>query len=89
MQQSSLFRPDLLNGPRPALVIDFLNDGVAVSVALRSMYQVLRVGIGVEMFDVPAIPPRAAIGAVDASLDLGALATNGGAGSSVEEQNPA
>lgn len=76
MQQSSLFRPDLLNGLRPAQIIDFLDERVSVSVALRSMYQVLRVGIGVEMFDVPAIPPLSATRALDANLDLGALATS-------------
>jgi hypothetical protein len=52
-----MLRPELLNGPRPAQVIDFLNEGVAVPVALRSMYQVLRVAVGVEALDVPAVPP--------------------------------
>jgi len=54
--QTSMLRPELLNGPRPAQVIDFLNEGVAVPVALRSMYQVLRVAVGVEALDVPAVP---------------------------------
>jgi len=54
--QTSMLRPELLDGPRPAQVIDFLNEGVAVPVALRSMYQVLRVAVGVEALDVPAVP---------------------------------
>jgi hypothetical protein len=55
-QQTSLFRPDLIGGTRPAHVLDFLSDRIAVRVGLRSMYQVLRVGFGIEMLNVPAIP---------------------------------
>lgn len=55
-QQTSLFRPELMNSSRPAHVLDFLSDRVAVPASLRSMYQVLRVGFGIEMLNVPAIP---------------------------------
>jgi hypothetical protein len=51
--QTSLLRPELLGGTRPAQVIDFFDDRVAVSVRLRSMYQVLRIGIAIEAIDVP------------------------------------
>lgn len=57
VQQTSLLRPELLNGPRPAQVIDFLSESLAVPALLRSRSQVLRVGIGVEVFDVPALSP--------------------------------
>jgi hypothetical protein len=53
--QTSLFRPELLNGVRPAQVIDFLDHTVAVPLKQRAMHNVLRVGIGVEMMQVPAI----------------------------------
>lgn len=53
--QTSLFRPDLMGGARPAQVIDFLNDDVAVSVSVRSMHQVLTIAIGVGMLQVPAV----------------------------------
>jgi hypothetical protein len=53
--QSTLFRPDLISGPRPALVVDFLNDAVVVPLKLRSMYHVLRIGIGVEPIVIPAV----------------------------------
>lgn len=57
--QTTLFRPDLVNGPRPAQVLDFLEPRVAATLKMRSMNQVLRVGIGVELIRVPAMssPP--------------------------------
>jgi hypothetical protein len=54
--QSTLFRPDLLSGQRPAQVLDFLNGKVAVPLRMRSMYHILRIGIGVEPIRIPAIP---------------------------------
>ena len=54
--QSTMFRPELLSGPRPAQVLDFLNDTVAVPLKLRSMYHILRIGIAVEPIKIPAIP---------------------------------
>jgi hypothetical protein len=62
--QTSLFRPELLGGARPAQVVDFLNEDVAVSVLMRSMHQVLTVGIGIGTMQVPAIsqlPPAAQV----------------------------
>jgi hypothetical protein len=53
--QTSLFRPDLLSGPRPAQVLDFLDETVAVPLWMRSMYHILRIGIGVEPIRIPAI----------------------------------
>jgi hypothetical protein len=40
---------------RPAAVIDFLNAAVAVPLAVRSMYQVMRLAVMSEQFQVPAI----------------------------------
>jgi hypothetical protein len=60
--QSTMFRPEVLGSSRPAQVIDFLNDDVAVPIAMRSMNQVLTIGIGIGMLQVPAIsqsPPIA------------------------------
>jgi hypothetical protein len=57
VNQTSLFRPELINSLRPAQVADFLKDQVSVQVTLRSMYQVLRIGIGIETLTVPAISP--------------------------------
>lgn len=54
-QLTSMFRPDLLNSARPAQVVDFLNDAVAVPLKMRSLYQVLKVGVGVELSAVPAV----------------------------------
>jgi len=54
--QTSLFRPELMAGPRPAQVQDFLDDGVAVPLRMRSMYHILRIGIGVEPIRIPALP---------------------------------
>jgi hypothetical protein len=59
--QSTMFRPELLGGTRPAQVIDFLNERVAVPIAMRSMHQVLTIGIGIGMLQVPAVsqsPPN-------------------------------
>jgi hypothetical protein len=53
--QTTLFRPDLFGGARPAQVVDFLNEDVAVSVLMRSMHQVLTVGIGIGIMQVPAV----------------------------------
>jgi hypothetical protein len=41
---------------RPAAVVDFLNAAVAVPLNMRSMYQVMRLAIMSEQFQVPAIP---------------------------------
>ncbi len=54
--QTSLFRPELIGGPRPAQVVDFLQGGVAATLKLRSMQHVLRIAIGVDMIKIPAIP---------------------------------
>jgi hypothetical protein len=53
--QTTLLRPELLGGARPAQVVDFLNEDVAVSVLMRSMHQVLTVGIGIGTLQVPAV----------------------------------
>jgi hypothetical protein len=53
--QTTLFRPDLINGPRPAQVVDFLEPRVAATLKMRSMNQVLRVGIGIDLIRVPAM----------------------------------
>jgi hypothetical protein len=54
--QTSLFRPDLLSGQRPAQVLDFLNDKVAVPLRMRSIYHIMRIAVGVEAMRIPAIP---------------------------------
>jgi hypothetical protein len=59
--QTSLFRPELFNGARPAQVLDFLNDDVAVSISMRSMHQVLRIGVGVEVLQVPAVSQSSSV----------------------------
>jgi hypothetical protein len=59
--QSTLFRPQLFAGPRPAQVIDFLDERVAVPVHVRSMQQVLRIGIMTEILHVPTVPQPAYI----------------------------
>jgi len=53
--QSTMFRPDLLNGPRPPQVLDFLNSKVSVPLKMRSVYHVVRIGIAVEPIRIPAI----------------------------------
>jgi hypothetical protein len=53
--QSSLFRPELVGGPRPAQVIDFLNPQVATPVRVRSMSHVVRVATMVETIRIPTI----------------------------------
>jgi hypothetical protein len=57
--QTSLFRPELMAGPRPAHVLDFLDDRVAVPLRMRSMYHIMRIGIGVELIRIPALPDGA------------------------------
>jgi hypothetical protein len=54
--QTTLFRPELFGGARPAQVVDFLNEDVSVSVLMRSMQQVLTVGIAVGVLNVPTVP---------------------------------
>lgn len=54
--QSTMFRPELMSGPRPAHVLDFLNEDLTVPLRMRSTYNVLRIGIGVEQMRVPAVP---------------------------------
>jgi hypothetical protein len=53
--QTSLLRPELLAGPRPAEVADFLNPKVATNLKMRSTEHVLRVAIAVEQIRIPAI----------------------------------
>ena len=53
--QTTLFRPDLFGGTRPAQVIDFFNEEVAVPLKMRSTHHVLRIGIGAELIRVPAV----------------------------------
>jgi len=65
--QSTLFRPDLFSGQRPAQVLDFLDDKVAVPLRMRSMYHILRIGIVVEPIRIPAIPDGGAAFKPDAS----------------------
>jgi hypothetical protein len=66
--QTSLFRPELFAGGRPAQVVDFLNENVAVSVLMRSMQQVLTVGIAIGMLHVPAVPQAPPVAQADADL---------------------
>lgn len=54
--QTSLFRPNLFFGERPAEGLDFFDSKVAAPLKMRSVHHVLRIGIGVEMIKVPAIP---------------------------------
>lgn len=54
--QSTMFRPELISGPRPAQVLDFLDPRVIVPLKMRSMYHALRIAIGVELMRIPAIP---------------------------------
>jgi hypothetical protein len=54
-QQTSLFIDQTFKGPRPAMVLDFLNEQIAVLLSMRSTYHVLRVSIGVDSFQVPAV----------------------------------
>jgi hypothetical protein len=53
--QTTLFRPDLIGGTRPAQVIDFFHEEVAIPLKMRSTHHVLRVAIGTEMMRVPAV----------------------------------
>jgi hypothetical protein len=53
--QSTMFRPELMSGPRPAQVLDFLTSKVAVPLKMRSMYHILRIAVGVEPMRIPAI----------------------------------
>jgi hypothetical protein len=54
-RSTSLFADQTFNSPRPAMVLDFLNDLIAVPLIMRSQYQVLRVSINAEMFQTPAV----------------------------------
>ena len=53
--QTSLFADQTFKGERPALVIDFLNPAVAVSLTKRTTYQVMRVQVGLNVSIVPSI----------------------------------
>jgi hypothetical protein len=53
--QTSLFMDQTFKGPRPALVLDLLDNRVAVPLLMRSMYQVMMLSIGLEAFQVPAL----------------------------------
>ena len=50
----SLLREEHVLGPRPAMVADFLDERLAVSLYMRATDQVLRVSVGVEPLTVPA-----------------------------------
>jgi hypothetical protein len=54
VDQSTLYLPELLEGPRPALVIDFLNPAVANPVLVRAMDSVLKITFTVDKFLLPA-----------------------------------
>ena len=53
--RTSLFAEQTFNSPRPAMVLDFLDPNLAVPLKVRSQYQVLRLSINAEMFQVPAV----------------------------------
>jgi hypothetical protein len=53
--QSTLFRPELMSGPRPALVKDFLSDRIAIPLKMRSVYHIIRIAVGVEPILIPAV----------------------------------
>ena len=68
-RSTSLFRQPIFEGPRPALVTDFLNPQTAVPLVMRSMYQVLQVVVNVGTLSVPALPDAPlATGAASASI---------------------
>jgi hypothetical protein len=54
-QQTTLFMDQTFMGPRPAMVIDFLNEQLAAPLTMRSTFNVLRVNIATEVFEVPAV----------------------------------
>jgi hypothetical protein len=55
-QGTTLFIDAIFKGPRPALVVDFLDLSLAAELKLRAMNQVLRVILGVEPpFQAPAL----------------------------------
>ncbi len=53
--QTTLFADQTFKTPRPALVLDLLNDKVAVPLLSRSMYQVMRLTISMDSFQVPVV----------------------------------
>jgi hypothetical protein len=56
LQATSLYRDAVFRSARPAAVVDFLNPKLAGSLHLRSMYQIMQVGLSVGIFQVPALP---------------------------------
>jgi hypothetical protein len=54
-QQTTLYADQTFNGRRPAMVLDFLDEQVAVLLSMRATHNVLRVSIGVEGFQAPAV----------------------------------
>ena len=52
----SLFSSHIFEGPRPALVKDFLDPNVAVPINMRSTYQILQVTVSSGATTVPALP---------------------------------
>jgi hypothetical protein len=54
VEQTTLFLPQTFDGPRPALLVDFLNEAVASPVLVRSMDSILRVNFTVDRFLSPA-----------------------------------
>ncbi len=79
---TSLFRPDLFFGPRPARVLDFLNDRIAVALTIRSMYQVLRIVLMSETFTIPpvmGVEPATSLVAEAPAVELATPVILGGA----------
>lgn len=55
LQGTTLFRPELFNSARPAQVVDFLNERVAVPLKMRSMYQVMRIALMLDVGNIPSV----------------------------------
>ena len=53
---STLLTSPVFEGPRPALVKDFLDTSLSVPLHMRSMYQILQIQIGIGAIRVPALP---------------------------------
>jgi len=51
----SFLRPEVVEGARPILVQDFLNDGLAAPLLMRGTDQVLRVSVIIEQLSIPAL----------------------------------
>jgi hypothetical protein len=55
-QSTSLFRPQVFESARPALVTDLMNPDTAVTLKMRSTYQILQVSVGIWTLGIPAPP---------------------------------